>query len=171
MRKVILNLALSLDSLIEGPNGEYDWCFTDQDYGITDFLNRIDAIFFGRKSYESLISIDNNAYPDKKKYVFSKTLKTVGKQTTLISENLETEVKNIKNQSGKDIWLFGGANLTTTFINSGLVDELMLSVHPLLLGQGKHLFKDIKSRVNLKLKDAKAFSTGLVQLYYQFDNK
>jgi len=52
MRKIILNLAVSLDGFIEGPNGEIDWCFTDQDYGMTDFLNRIDTIFFGRKSYK-----------------------------------------------------------------------------------------------------------------------
>jgi len=52
MRKVILNLAVSLDGFIEGPNGEYDWCFTDKDYGMTQFLRRVDAVFFGRKSYE-----------------------------------------------------------------------------------------------------------------------
>lgn len=50
MRKVILDLAVTLDGFIEGPNGEYDWCFMDQDYGFTDLLNRIDAIFYGRKS-------------------------------------------------------------------------------------------------------------------------
>lgn len=52
MRKIILNLAVSLDGFIEGPNGEYDWCFTDQDYGFTDFMKRIDTIFYGRKSWE-----------------------------------------------------------------------------------------------------------------------
>ena len=52
MRKVILDVAVSLDGYIEGPNGEYDWCFTDQDYGLTDFYNSIDSIFYGRKSWE-----------------------------------------------------------------------------------------------------------------------
>lgn len=57
MRKIILNVAMSLDGLIEGPGGEFDWCLTDQDYGMTDFLSRIDAVFYGRKSYEVLMSM------------------------------------------------------------------------------------------------------------------
>ena len=74
MRNVILNLAVSLDGFIEGPNGEYDWCFTDQDYGMTEFLQRTDTIFLGRKSYELLMSTEINPFPDMKKYVFSRTL-------------------------------------------------------------------------------------------------
>ena len=56
MRKLILGVAVSLDGFIEGPNGEYDWCFSDQDYGMSDFMKRIDAIFFGRKSYEVMLN-------------------------------------------------------------------------------------------------------------------
>lgn len=171
MRKVIVNLALSLDGFIEGPEGEYDWCFTDQDYGMTDFLNKTDAIFFGRKSFELLISTDPNAYPDKEKYVFSTTLKSAPPQVILIRENLEAEVNKIKKQPGKDIWLFGGATLVTTMMNAGLVEDLMLSVHPLLLGQGKPLFQDLHDRIPLKLTDTKIFSTGLVQLYYQVEGR
>lgn len=65
MRKILLNLAVSLDSFIEGPKGEFDWCFTDQDYGMTGFLERIDAIFMGRKSYELFEQMDKNPFPDK----------------------------------------------------------------------------------------------------------
>ncbi|MEI9944712.1 MAG: hypothetical protein WDN26_10885 [Chitinophagaceae bacterium] len=63
MRKIILQLAVSLDSFIEGPNGEFDWCFTDDDYGMTDFLNRIDAIFIGRKSYEVALTMGGSTPP------------------------------------------------------------------------------------------------------------
>src|SRR5206468_11515903 len=84
MRKIILNVAVSLDGFIEGPNGEFDWCLTDQDYGMKEFLDRTDAIFFGRKSYELLQSMEPNAYPKKKKYVFSRTLKSVDQQATLV---------------------------------------------------------------------------------------
>ena len=166
MRKVILSLTVSVDSLIEGPKGEYDWCFTDQDYGMTAFLDRIDAIFFGRKSYELLISTGENPFSNKKMYVFSTTLKSI-EPVTLISSDIENEVKRIKKGEGKDIWLFGGARLTTTLINAGLVDELMLSVHPLLLGEGKALFQDIPHRVALELTDTRTYDTGLVQLYYK----
>ena len=72
MRNVILNVAVSLDGFIEGPNGEFDWCFTDQDYGMHNFLQRTDSIFIGRKSFEVLMRSYRNAFSDKRKYVFSK---------------------------------------------------------------------------------------------------
>jgi len=167
MRKVILNLALSLDSLIEGPNGEYDWCFNDQDYGLTEFFKRIDAIFFGRKSYELVLRNNDGYFDSKKWYVFSTTLNEVkDKNTTLINKNVAATVNKIKNEPGKDIWLFGGAGLVTTFINEGLVDELQLSVHPILLGIGKPLFQNISKRIKLELIDSKVYNNGLVQLFY-----
>ena len=61
MRKVILGLAVSLDSFIEGPNGEYDWCLTDQDYGLSDFFKRADTLFIGRKTYELMLSVGDKA--------------------------------------------------------------------------------------------------------------
>jgi len=171
MRKVILNIAVSLDGFIEGPKGEFDWCFTDQDYGMTDFMNRIDTIFFGRKSYDLMLKMGENFYPDKIKYVFSNTLKNTESDINIIKRDVKKEVIQIKNQTGKDIWLFGGAALITTFINYGLVDELQLAVHPILLGQGKSLFIDIKERINLTLTDTKTFSSGLIQLIYEFAKK
>jgi dihydrofolate reductase len=171
MRRVILNLAVSLDGFIEGPNGEFDWCFTEQDYGMTNFLNRIDSIFFGRKSYEVLISMDKNPYPDKTKYVFSSTLKSTDPSMIVLSEDLKTPVDNIKRKAGRDIWLFGGASLVGAFINEGLIDELLLSFHPILLGSGKPLFENINDRIHLTLINAQTYSSGLVQLHYDVKNK
>ncbi|WP_422081609.1 dihydrofolate reductase family protein [Ulvibacterium sp.] len=170
-RKIILNLCTSLDSFIEGENGEIDWCFTDQDYSMTAFLNRIDTIFFGRKSYEQVIQGMPNAFSDKKKVVFSKTLKNIDAHSRIISGNIENGVRDLLNTPGKDIWLFGGADLTTSMLNLNLVDELMISVHPLLLGKGKPLFNAIKGRKKLILTDTKTFSTGLVQLYYTVEKE
>ncbi len=166
MRKVILNLAVSLDGFIEGPRGEYDWCLVDQDYGMTEFLKRVDAIFFGRKSYERLIESETSPYPEKHKYIFSNSLLAAPVGTQLVYGNIKKEVTAIKNQEGKDIWLFGGAGLTTTLLNANLVDELQLSVHPLILGQGKALFAHVARRITLQLRDSKKYPTGLVQLFY-----
>lgn len=166
MRKVVMNLAVSLDGFIEGPNGEYDWCFTDQDYNMTEFFRRTDIIFFGRKSYELIMRTEGNPYPEMKKYVFSRTL-SQAVDAAIISDNLEQSVIETKNQNGKDIWLFGGANLITDFINLGLVDEFMLSIHPIILGSGTPLFMNINARIPLTLIDSEIFSTGLVQLRYQ----
>lgn len=167
MRKVILQLAVSLDGFIEGPHGEYDWCFTDQDYGMTDFLKQIDAIFMGRKSYEMMQAYEGpNPWAGVKTYVFSNSLKNVSADAQLVKGDFRQEVRSLKEQPGKDIWLFGGAALTTSFINEGLVDELLLAVHPIILGNGKPLFQHINGRKPLKLTGQKAYATGLIFLHY-----
>lgn len=172
MRKIILNLAVSLDGYIEGPHGEYDWCLTDQDYGMHDFMAKVDTIFFGRKSYELMLYYEKNPYPEHHKYVFSTTLEKAEEHTRLISGDIEKEVQAIKHAEGKDIWLFGGASLTGSLMQAGLVDELQLSVHPLLLGQGKSLFTDhVQGRTQLRLQETLTYSSGLVQLWYEVAQK
>jgi dihydrofolate reductase len=169
MRKLILGLAVSLDGYIEGPNGEYDWCMTDQDYGLSTFFDRIDSMFIGRKSYELMLTMDEGTipgFPALKEYVFSRTLNEVKPGAVLIGDNAEEEVSRIKNEPGKDIWLYGGSNLFTHLFNAQLVDEIWLSVHPIVLGTGKSLFKNIQQRTRLTLIDTKTYSTGLVSLTY-----
>src|ERR1044071_7482516 len=103
MRKIILNVAVSLDGFIEGPNGEYDWCLTDQDYGMSELLKRTDAIFFGRKSYELFMNMSSDMWPDKKRYVFSNTLRNGNEAVIWVNGDVEVKIKEIKEQPGKDI--------------------------------------------------------------------
>ncbi len=169
MRKVILGLAVSLDGFIEGPNGEYDWCFTDQDYGMSAFLQQIDAIFMGRKSWDLARSMGGESpWKGITTYVFSQALTSIDeKDTVLVNGDAARETRRIKSMPGKDIWLFGGAQLTTVFINHNLVDELWLSVHPILLGSGKPLFQQIAGRKQINLLESKAYDSGLVSLRYK----
>lgn len=172
MRKLILGLAVSLDGFIEGPNGAYDWCFTDQDYGMSEFFKNVDAAFMGRKSYEMTLAMDEgpgSGFPKLKQYVFSTTLQKVQDDVTIIRGDVKIAVDLIKNEEGKDIWLFGGAGLTTSLMNLGLVDRLWLAIHPILLGGGKPLFQNIEKRVRLNLIESNSFSTGLVSLTYEID--
>jgi dihydrofolate reductase len=174
MRKIILQLAVSLDGFIEGPNGEFDWCFTDDDYGMTEFFKRIDAIFLGRKTYELTLTMGGSAppgFPALKEYVFSRSLDKVEGDRVIVNGDLAKEVHKIKTEPGKDIWLFGGAKLTTSFINLGLVDEMALAVHPILLGSGKPLFQDIPGRIPLQLTNTQAYPSGLVMLSYKFTGR
>ena len=101
-----------------------------------------------------------------KNYVFSNTLKTAPQEAELISGDIGAAVRRIKNEPGKDIWLFGGASLTT-LLNEGLVDEFWLAVHPILLGKGKPLFTGLNGRVKTELFSSKAYDTGLVSLVYR----
>jgi dihydrofolate reductase len=182
-RRVILDLAVTLDGFIEGKHGEVDWCIMDAEMEFNRFLDSIDTILYGRKSYDlwGQYTPGNDANESEKelwnivhskeKYVFSKTQKSTESNVTFINENIIEEVNNLKNQPGKDIWLYGGASLITTFINFGLVDEFRLSVHPVILGEGKSLFIDINKRQNLQMVDTKRYSSGVVQLIYRLSGK
>lgn len=177
MRKVILDLAVSLDGFIEGPNGETDWCIMDDDMDFNGFLWTIDTIFYGRVSYDSW----GNFLPDehteesekefwnsihaKKKYVFSKQ-KRIDDKATFIHTDIAHHIAALKNEEGKDIWLYGGASLTKTFIQLGLIDVYRLSVHPIVLGSGKPLFEDLQERLPLQLMTTHVFTSGVVQLIY-----
>ena len=169
MRKVVLNLAVSLDGFIEGPNGEYDWCLADQDYGMTEFFSRTDTMFIGRKSYELIAGSEDEYFPTIKKfYVFSDTLQSADntKVEVISTADFDSKVNAILNVEGPDIWLFGGAALTSVMLAKRLVNGMLLSIHPLILGGGKPLFQGIKDRVELLLMDTKTYDTGLVQLKY-----
>ena len=166
MRKVILSVAVSLDGMIEGPNGEYDWCPPPSKKEMNDFLVKIDSIFLGRKSFELT---GKSMFPKKEHYVFSTTLrKAVGFH--LINHDVLRQVTEIKKQPGKDIWLFGGAKLVTFFMNEKLIDEMWLGVVPVVLGKGKPLFSDINQRTYFKLEEAIP-KEGYVSLYYKYEPK
>lgn len=166
MRKLILGVAVSLDGFIEGPNGEYDWCFTDQDYGLKDFFQGVDAIFMGRKSFEVAQAMgEESPWKGLKTYIFSRSLAAAPSSHTELVRSIE-EARAILEQPGKSVWLFGGAELLTAFLNRGLVSELWLSVHPILLGSGKPLFQNLDGRKNLRLTESKTYDTGLVSLKY-----
>jgi len=177
MKKVILNLAVSLDGYIEGPNGEIDWCIMDDDMNFDAFIESIDTIFYGRVSYDAWGNYQPNEDSSsseikmweeihtKKKFVFSRQNRS-SENATFISSDIPNEVANLKNQEGKDIWLYGGASLIRTFINLGLVDEYKLSVHPVALGSGKPLFENLHQRIQLQLTDTRIFRSGVVELTY-----
>ena len=184
MRKIILNLTLTLDGFIEGPNGEIDWIVGDSSVDFGDILNEIirdkDAIFYGRKSYELWGDYSpeqgsqklKNAYAlmhAKTKYVFSATKKSDGTNAIFINGNIKQRVEEIKQQPGKNIWLYGGASLITTFLNLDLIDEYHLAIQPVILGKGKPLFHNIEQRHRLKLIETKGDPSGVAVLIYETD--
>lgn len=178
MGNIILDLAVSLDGFIEGPNGETDWCIMDDDMDFEGFLSGIDAIFYGRVSYDRWGSYTPEMSADpaeqklwkevhsKQKYVFSSENRK-DENAVFISNDIVDKVTEIKKQEGKDIWLFGGANLIRSFIQFGLIDTYRISVHPVALGSGKPLFENLKERLNLQLMETKSFRSGVVQLIYK----
>lgn len=178
MKKIVLDLAVTLDGFIEGPNGEIDWCIMDDDMEFDEFLDSIGTIFYGRVSYdiwgnyqpgESASGAEKDmlsAIHAKKKYVFSSQAREDA-NATFITGNIAENVEKIKAASEKDIWLYGGSKLITTFVNNDLIDVYRVAIHPTVLGAGKPLFVNLDGRLNLKLVDTKRFRSGVVQLIYE----
>lgn len=167
MRKVVMNLAVSLDGYITGPDGEYDWCLTDDDYGMTDFLKSVDATIMGGNSYREIIKF-GPPYPEFTNYVFTRTEKNPPHENIIfVSDDIIDFVSSLKNKSGKNIWLFGGSEIIQPLLEENLVDEMMLAIHPLLLGGGLPLFKNLSERKPFQLSDSITYPSGLVQLIYK----
>ncbi len=182
MRKIILSNLVSLDGYFEGPNREIDWHNVDEEFNeyAIDFLNSVDTLLFGRVTYQLMASywptptaIANDPIVAEKmnslpKIVFSRTLEKVEwKNTRLVKEAIAEEISKLKQQPGKDSAIFGSSDLALTFIQHGLIDEYRIIVNPVVLGNGKPLFKGIKDRLNLKLLKTKVFRSGNVCLYYE----
>lgn len=178
MRKIILNLAVTLDGFIEGINGETDWCIMDNDMEFEDFLSDIDTILYGRVSYDAwgtFVPEKNadlseqqfwNALHSKNKIVFSSKFRPDTDKVTFINSDIAQQMKLLKQQQGKNIWLYGGAGLIRTFIALNLIDVYKISVHPIVLGKGKPLFEDLNGRIPLKLLNTRVFKSGVVELEY-----
>lgn len=179
MRKIILDLAVTLDGFIEGPNGEIDWCYADDDSGLDTFVDSIDTIFYGRISYDlwgnyqpaetdtPFIKKLYEMIHQKKKYVFSSTRSVAVGDTVFLDSVSRENIESVRELPGKDIWLYGGGSLITSFINLGLVDIYRLGVFPVILGAGKPLFSGIQNRVGLELINTTSHPSGVVLLEYQ----
>lgn len=169
MRKIKLFIASSLDGFIADKDGKVDWLFTDSDYGYSEFYDSIDTLLIGRKTYEQALSFGDWPYSGKKCYVFtSKNL--TSDDNVIFSKDPVAVANKLIAYSGKDIWLVGGTEIITELLNNGLVREVIISIHPVILGNGFPLFKDIFKRHNLELIESQSFKTGLVQLHYKILN-
>lgn len=180
MRKLIMWNIITLDGYFEG-NQNWDLPFHETVWGeeleklSIKQLNSADYLVFGRVTYEGMaahwteaegeIADLMNEIP---KLVFSKTLKTANwNNSTLIKKNASAEIKKLKAQGGKDMYVFGSANLSETFINDNLFDEYRIGIAPVILGSGRPLFREEISSKKLSLVSTQQLSSGGVVLKYK----
>lgn len=193
MRKIKLQMQLSLDGYVADVNGQTDWMVWNwgNDWNWDDRLKRyfndltasIDCVLLSRKMAEEGFiahwakvagnpndpqSTFAKAITDVHKVVFSKTFgKSRWKNTDIAKGDLASEINRLKNQQGKDMIVYGGASFVSSLIQARLIDEFHLFVNPAVLGDGIAIFKEVEKRQNLKLKHATGFDCGIAVLCYE----
>ncbi len=182
MRKVRVFNFVTLNGYFEGPNRDISWHkhgAEENEYAV-EMLNSGDTLLFGRVTYEMMASywptpdaiknvpIVAEGMNNADKIVFSRTLKKVEwNNTRLVKDNIEEEIKKMKQMPGKDMTLLGSGTILTQFAEQGLIDEYQIMVDPVVIGDGTPIFKDIKHKLDLKLTMTRTFKSGVVLLCYQ----
>lgn len=174
MRKISLFIATSLDGYIAKPNDDLSFLNLVQkegeDYGYVEFTNTIDTLIIGRKTYDYVLKeIGPSHYDNGQRdiYVITRTAKPKVGRTIFYTGDLIELVKELKSQNGENIYCDGGAEVINELLKYDLVDEFIISIVPILLGDGTRLFKDGRLEQQLEFITAKTFDTGLVQLHYK----
>lgn len=167
MRRLIYEVATSLDGFIAGPNGEYDWIPMDPDIDFAAMAARFDAVVMGRRSYDVARQIEGGIMSGLATYVYSRTLPEGSRDGVTIVRDGLAHVRDLKQRPGKAIWLWGGGDLFRNFAEAGVVDGVELGVLPILLGGGIPLFPPPGPRLPLRLRSHAIYpKTGTLMLEY-----
>jgi dihydrofolate reductase len=184
VRKIFSFHVTSVDGYYEGPNQEFDWPIIDEEFNqfALQQLDEVDTLLFGRVTYQLMasywptpaaeqddpkVAAKMNELP---KLVVSRTLDDptpTWADTRLIRDDVAAELTTLKQQPGSDIMIMGSSDLTASLLDEGLVDELRIMVNPVVLGDGKSLFRTARSRIALTLLRARPFDSGNLLLYYR----
>ena len=181
MRKLKLQVQISVDGFVAGEKGEMDWMTWNWDDSIKTYVNEltdsVDTILLGRNMTDGFVKHwsgvatqpEDEGYTfankmiDYKKYVFSNSLdKSIWKNTTLVKGNFIEEIKKIKEAAGKDIIVYGGASFVSSLVSARLIDEYYLFINPSAIGNGLSIFNKLDKKLELILKDSTKFGCGIV---------
>ena len=168
MRRIRYSVAMSLDGYIAGPNGENDWIIMDPDIDFSAFFSQYDTLLIGRGTYEPMVESGRAGMPGMKAYVISTTLRQEDHpHVTIINENVNERVAALREEAGKDIWLFGGGILFQSLLDAGLVDGVEVAIIPVILGEGIPLLPSGLNHAKLQLTSHRIYEkSGIVLLTY-----
>lgn len=185
MRKLKLQMQLSIDGYVASPNGELDWTIWNWDDELNNYVTalseNVDQILLGRKLAEGFIPYWTNAYENPEgmepgadqmvntpKLVFTHSLDDhQWKNTSLVKGNLKEEISQLKERDGKDLITYGGASFASSLIAERLIDDYYLFINPVALGTGMPIFQKLQKRLNVKLVESRAFQCGITALHYE----
>ncbi|MFD1204234.1 dihydrofolate reductase family protein [Sporosarcina contaminans] len=162
-RNVVLFIASSLDGYIATEDESLEWLFNvegEGDNGISEFYDTVDTILMGKRTYDWIIKENPGEFPYKNKecYVFSRSIIENTEDVKFVNGNINRFVNKLKSQEGKNIWIVGGGELLLSFIEEMLVDEMIITVAPTILGKGIPLFREGNQQLNLSLKGMRRFN-------------
>ena len=186
MRKIKLQIQLSLDGFVCGQQGEMDWMVWDWDdvvkQYVTELTNSADTFLMGRATGEGMAvywpTVTSNPESGEEerwmadklnsspKVIFSKTITHINWTNARIANDIVEEVKELKKEPGKDILIYGGAGIVSAFIRENLIDEYHLFINPVVIGKGRTIYANVKQNMKLKLLHATPSATGIVIMTY-----
>jgi len=175
-RKVILYIATSLDGYIAKPNDDLGFLSIvekeGEDYGYADFIKTVDAVIVGRKTYDKVLSMGFDfPHTDKDAYIITRTTRPSIGSVKFYTGDLKSLVDKLKSENGKNIFCDGGSEIVHELLKNDLIDEFIISIIPILVGNGTKLFKDGRPEQLVELISTKQFEKGLTQLHYKRINK
>jgi len=166
MGKIVLYVASSLDGYIARKNGDVDWLPSSTDSGYGAFYKSIDIVVMGKKTYDQILTFGEYPYKGKKSYVFTRDDALTKDENVEFSTNIGEFTRKLNSYSEENVWLVGGSELVSVFLRDKLIDEIILSVIPIVLGKGIPLFQNVNQDVKLKLIKTTEYSE-LVELIYK----
>lgn len=174
MPKVILYISCTLDGYLAGLDNDLSFLekvhIEGEDYGYTTFVDSVDSVIVGRKTYQWVID-QGFEYPhaDKETYIITRNAREDEGKRHFYTGDLKQLVAELKSRGGKNIYCDGGAEIVNLMLNQNLIDEIILSVVPVILGDGRPLFKNGLPKSELTLLNSQSYASGLVQLHYQIN--
>ena len=169
MGKIILYVASSLDGYIARENGDVDWLPENTSSGYDEFYKTIDTVIMGKKTYDQVLTFGDYPYRGKTSFVFSRNDTLTKDENVEFVSNVEKFTRKLILSSEKNIWLVGGSELISTFLNHNFVHEIIVSIVPMILGKGIPLFKNINEETKLELIKTTEYEE-LVELQYKVLN-
>jgi dihydrofolate reductase len=172
-RKLILYISMSLDGFIATKDDDLSWLSVvekeGEDYGYAEFNQSVDTYIVGRATYDTVLKLTGGSFPPAKQhkcYVITRHEREDENGVTFYNGDIETLVKKLKNESGRNIYCDGGGQIVKLLMDKNLIDEYIVAVIPIILGDGKRLFVGGTQRINLRALPSKHYDSGLVHLHY-----
>lgn len=171
-REVVIYIATSLDGYIARQDGDITWLSAvereGEDYGYAAFMEQVDTVVIGRKTYDKVLEMGmDSPYPGKKLYVLSRDNQTEHERVEYYQGGIPDLIASIRAEEGLKIYCDGGAEAIRQFVRNDLIDRYIISVIPILLGDGIRLFQQGLPNLDLKQIRAQSYPSGLVQLEYE----